>query len=260
MRTVVIAMALATLAASGARAEIVTKAVEYEQGGVTLEGKVVYDDATTAKRPGVLVVHQWMGPTDYEVGRARQLAELGYVAFVADIYGKGVRPADMKEAGETAGRFRADRALLRARAVAGLDALKAQPTVDAKRVAAIGYCFGGGTVLELARSGAGLAGVVSFHGFLDSPTPADAKAIRARVLALHGAADPFVPAEQVAAFKKEMDDAKVRYEFVAYPGAVHAFTVKSAGDDPSKGMAYDAKADAASWKKMKEFLAAIFKK
>ena len=260
MKTAMIALTLVLVLAAGARAEIVVKAVEYEQGGTPLEGKVVYDNASTAKRPGVLVVHQWMGPTDYELRRAKQLAEMGYVAFVADIYGKGVRPADQKEAGETASKFRADWPLLRARAAAGLTALKAQPLVDLQRIAAIGYCFGGGTVLELARSGAELAGAVSFHGTLDTPNPADAKNIKARLLVLHGADDPFVKADQVAAFKKEMDDAHVKYKFIAYPGAVHGFTMKEAGDDPSKGMAYNADADAKSWQAMKDFFAKIFKK
>ena len=258
MKTLAIAAAVVLLAAVNVKAEIVTRTVEYDQGGVKLEGKAVYDDSSSAKRPGVLVIHQWMGPTDYELGRAKQLAELGYVAFVADIYGKGVRPADQKQAGETAGKFRADRPLLRARAAAGLAALKAQPLVDQTRVAAIGYCFGGGTVLELARSGAVLSGVVSFHGNLDTPNPADAKNIKTRLLVLHGAADPFVTPDKVTAFKKEMDDAKVNYQFTAYPGAVHGFTMKEAGDDPSKGMAYNAQADADSWQKMKEFFAVIF--
>jgi len=259
MKTLVLAVIVVMIMVAGARAEIVTKSVEYEQGGLKFEGKVAYDNASTAKRPGVLVVHQWMGPTDYELRRAVQLAEMGYVAFVADIYGKGVRPTDQKQAGELAAKYRAERSLLRARAIAALAALKAQPLVDKGRIAAIGYCFGGGTVLELARSGAELSGVVSFHGNLDTPNPADAKAIRTRLLVLHGADDPYVTADQVAAFKKEMKDANVSYEFIAYPSAVHGFTMKESGDDPSKGMAYNAKADAESWQKMKEFFGQIFK-
>ena len=259
MKTLVLAVIVVMIMVAGARAEIVTKSVEYEQGGLKFEGKVAYDNASTAKRPGVLVVHQWMGPTDYELRRAVQLAEMGYVAFVADIYGKGVRPTDQKQAGELAAKYRAERSLLRARAIAALAALKAQPLVDKGRIAAIGYCFGGGTVLELARSGAELSGVVSFHGNLDTPNPADAKAIRTRLLVLHGADDPYVTADQVAAFKKEMKDANVSYEFIAYPSAVHGFTMKESGDDPSKVMAYNAKADAESWQKMKEFFGQIFK-
>jgi dienelactone hydrolase len=259
MRTLAFAALLTMMAVGTAHAAIVTKTVVYQQGGTDLEGKVVYDNASMARRPGVLVFHQWMGPTDYELRRAKMLAELGYVAFVADIFGKGVRPATPKEAGETAGKFRADRPLLRARAAAALAALKAEPLVDPKRVAAIGYCFGGGAALELARSGADLAGVVSFHGSLDTPNPADARSIKARLLVLHGADDPHVGPAAVAAFKKEMADAKVAYEFIAYPGAVHGFTMKEAGDDPSKGMAYNAAADANSWQKMKDFLAEIFK-
>jgi len=259
MRILALAAMMIALAAGTARAAITVKSFDYRQGGATLAGQVVYDDSSTAARPGVVIFHQWKGPTDYELGRARQLAELGYVAFVADIYGKGVRPTDPKQAGAEAGKFRSDRALLRARTAAALDALKAQPFVDKTRVAAIGYCFGGGAALELARSGAPLSGIVSFHGSLDTPNPADAKNIKEPLLILHGADDPFVTPAVVAAFKKEMDDAHVKYEFIAYPGAVHGFTMKEAGDDPSKGMAYNAKADAESWAQMKAFFAKIFK-
>ena len=166
------------------RAAIHTETVEYKQGDTTLEGFLAYDDAIPGLRPGVLVVHQWMGLTDYEKKRAEMLAQLGYVAFCADIYGKGVRPQNPREAGALAGKYKGDRHLLRARVNAGLDALRQQPLVDTKRIAAIGYCFGGTTVLELARSGADLNGVVSFHGGLDSPTPADGKNIKCKVLAL----------------------------------------------------------------------------
>jgi dienelactone hydrolase len=259
MKSIYIAIFALLFSVTAASAEIVVKTVEYQQGEVTLEGKLVYEETVSATRPGVLVVHQWMGPTEYELSRAKQLAGLGYVAFVADIYGKGVRAKNQPEAAELAGKYRAgDRSLLRARAAAGLDALKKQPQVDKSKVAAIGYCFGGGTVIELARTGAQLNGVVSFHGNLDTPNPADAKKIKSPLLVLHGADDPYVPAAQVEAFHKEMKDAQVKYEFLAFPGAVHAFTQKQAGDDPSKGAAYNAEADAKSWTKMKEFFGTIF--
>ena len=259
MRTLGFIIALLAVAATVAQAEVVVKTVEYQQGEVTLEGKAFYDNSIESKRPGVLIVHQWMGPIQYESDRAGQLARMGYAVFVADIFGKGVRPADTKQAAQEAGKYRSNRALLRARAASGLKALRALPMVDQSRIVAIGYCFGGSAVLELARSGARLNGVVSFHGTLDTPTPADAKNIQARVLVLHGADDPYAPAKQVDAFHREMRDANVAYKFVAYPGAVHAYSQKGAGDDPSKGVAYNAKADAESWQEMKAFFADIFK-
>jgi dienelactone hydrolase len=241
------------------RAEIVTKAVEYKEGGTTLEGFVAYDSNVKAARPGVLIVHQWKGLGDYEKMRARMLAEMGYVAFACDIYGKGVRPSSMQEAGAQAGKYKNDRALLRKRVQAGLETLLTQPGVDKRRVAAIGYCFGGTTVLELARSGADVAGIVSFHGGLSTPTPEDAKNIKCKVLACHGADDPNVPPAEVAGFEKEMRDAKVDWELIAYGNAVHAFTDKSAGNDNSKGVAYNEKADRRSWQAMKDFFGEIFK-
>jgi dienelactone hydrolase len=176
-----------------------------------------------------------------------------------DIYGKGVRPKNGQEAGEQAGKFKSDRALLRARINAALDVLRKNEHVDPKRIAAIGYCFGGTTVLELARSGADIAGVVSFHGGLDTPTPADAKHIKCKVLALHGADDPYVPPAQVAAFEKEMTDAGVDWQLIKYSGAVHAFTNPEAGNDNSKGAAYNERADQRSWEAMKLFFAEIFR-
>lgn len=241
-----------------AEAKVVTQTVEYEQGGVVLEGYLAYDEALSSLRPGVLIVHAWKGITDYERGRAQQLAELGYVAFCADIYGKGVRPADSQAAGEQAGKFRADRPLLRARAQAGLDTLKALPQVDPARVAAIGYCFGGGTVLELARSGAPLAGVASFHGNLDTPLPAPPGAVQCKVLVLHGADDPHVTADSVAAFAAEMRAAGADWQLVMYGGAVHSFSDPGAGDDPSKGAAYNAAADRRSWQAMLDFFDELF--
>ena len=252
---------LALLALSGvAEAKLVTKMVEYRQGDAVLEGYMAYDDSISGKRPGVLVVHEWTGLGNYIKKRVDQLARLGYVAFGADIYGKGIRPATPEAAGREAGKFRSDRKLLRARAQAGLAELRRQPLVDSGRLAAIGYCFGGTTVLELARSGADLSGVVSFHGGLDTPTPEDAKNIRAKVLALHGADDPHVPPQQVAAFQDEMRKGGVDWQMVIYGGAVHSFTNPDSGNDPSKGVAYNEKADRRSWEAMRVFFTEIFGK
>jgi dienelactone hydrolase len=241
------------------QAEIRTEVREYKQGDATLEGVVVYDDAISGKRPGVLIVHQWKGLGAYEKKRAEMLAKLGYAVFAADIYGKGIRPTDPKDAAGMAGKYKGDRALLRDRVNAGLEMLKKQPQVDASRVAALGYCFGGTTVLELARSGADLKAVVSFHGGLNTPTPEDAKNIKAKVLALHGADDPFVPPAEVTAFEDEMRKAKVDWQLVAYGNAVHSFTDWNAGNDNSKGSAYNENADKRSWEAMKVFFAEVLK-
>ena len=250
---------LALSCAITVRAAIHTETVEYKQGDTTLEGFVAYGDAIQGKRPGVLVVHQWMGLTDYEKHRAEMLAQLGYVAFCADIYGKGVRPQNPREAGAQAGKYKSDRQLLRARVNAGLDALRQQPLVDTKRIAAIGYCFGGTTVLELARSGADVAGVVSFHGGLDAPDPTDGKNIKCKVLICHGADDPFSSPQDIAALENEMRQGGVDWQLIMYGGAVHSFTQPMAGNDNSKGAAYNEKADKRSWEAMKQFFAEIFK-
>lgn len=253
-----IPLLLALAGALSVHAKIVTQAVEYKQGDTTLEGFLAYDDAIAGKRPGVLIVHQWLGLTDYEKQRAEQIAALGYVAFCADIYGKGVRPKDTKEAGVEATKYKSDRALLRLRVNAGLDELKKNALVDSGRVAAIGYCFGGTTVLELARSGAQLNGVVSFHGGLDSPAPADGKNIKCKVLVCHGADDPFEKASDLAAFEDEMRQANVDWVLIKFGGAVHSFTQPMAGNDNSKGAAYNERADRRSWAAMKMFLTGIF--
>jgi dienelactone hydrolase len=244
---------------SSAQAALQTAVVEYKQGNTTLEGYLAYDDAFTGKRPGVLVVHEWTGLGDYVKQRANQLAKLGYVAFAADIYGKGIRPDNPKDAGAEATIYRQDRPLMRELAKAGLAMLQQNPLTDPSRIAAIGYCFGGGTVLELARSGAPVAGVVSFHGNLDTPKPEDAQKIQAKVLVLHGADDPYVPQEQVTAFVKEMDAADVDWQMISYGETVHSFTNPQAGNDPTKGVAYSPKADRRSWKAMQQFFAELFK-
>ena len=257
MKRIIVLLSLAAALAS-VRGEIVTKTVEYKQGDVTLEGFVAYDNSVTSAKPGVLIVHQWKGLGAYEKMRAEMLAKMGYVAFACDIYGKGVRPTAMQDAAAQAGKFKNDRKLLRERVNAGLAELRKQSGVDGRKVAAIGYCFGGTSVLELARSGADVNGVVSFHGGLSSPMPEDAKNIKGKVLALHGADDPNVPPTEVAGFEKEMRDAKVDWQLVAYGNAVHSFTDKGAGNDNSKGAAYNEKADRRSWEAMKDLFGELF--
>ena len=240
-----------------ARAGLVEKAVEYESAGETCEGWHAFDDTVKGKRPAVLICHQWTGLTDYEKMRARMLVEMGYNVFALDIYGKGIRPKP-PESGKIAGKFKGDRVLYRKRLNDGLAILKGLPQTDAEKVVAIGYCFGGTGVLELARSGAKVKGVVSFHGGLGTPTPEDAQDIACEVVALHGAADPFVPADEVAGFHREMLAGNVPYTFTAYPDAVHAFTQKFAGDDPSKGAAYNEQADKQSWQAMTTLFKRLF--
>jgi dienelactone hydrolase len=251
------APALALLAGT-AHAKLHSETVEYKDGDVVLEGYLAYDDAGPAKKPGILVVHDWMGVTAETKRRADMLAGLGYVAFAADIYGKGVRPADMKAAAGESGKWKGQRPAMRTRARAGLDLLAANKHVDPAHLVALGYCFGGTVALETARSGAPLVGTVVFHGGLDTPTPADAKAIKGKVLALQGGDDPFVPPAQVQAFEKEMRDGGVDWELVSYGGAVHAFTILNAGMDNSKGAAYNEKADRRSWDAMKLFFGELF--
>ncbi len=249
------------MALSGAaHAAIKSEKVEYTCGETVLEGYLAWDDAVKGPRPGVMVVHEWWGLNDYPKKRAEQLAALGYIAFAADMYGNGVVATTPEKARELATALRQDRKLMRNRARAGLEALRKHPLCDPARVAAMGYCFGGGVVLELARDGADVKGVVSFHGNLDTPNPADAKNIKGKVLVLTGADDPGVPMKQVEAFMEEMRAANVDYHVVLYGGAVHAFTNPAAGNDPKRGAAYNESADKRSWEAMKQFFAEIFAK
>ena len=244
---------------SFASAEVKTKFVEYKDGDTVLEGFVAWDSAAAGKSmPGVLVVHQWMGLTDYEKGRCKQLAELGYVAFALDIYGKGVRPANPQDAGKQAGVYKQDRELYRRRLNLGLVQLRGQESVAKDRIAAIGYCFGGTGTIELARSGADIKGIVSFHGGLDSPSPSDGKKIKAKLLICHGADDPFVPAADIAAFQAEVNAAKIDWQMISYSGAVHSFTQPMAGNDNSRGAAYNETADKRSWVAMQVFFNELF--
>jgi dienelactone hydrolase len=239
-------------------AGIKTEKVIYKHGSEELEGFLAYDDSLPKGQPGIVIVHDWMGPSEYTEMRAKQMAELGYVAFAADIYGKNLRPKSVDEASKAAGDFRnGDRKLLRARAKAAFDYLAKVQQVDKKKISAAGYCFGGTTVLEMARSGLPLNGVISFHGGLSTPNPKDALKIKAKLLVLHGAIDPYVPAEEVSGFMKEMNDAKTDYQFISYSGAVHAFSQKGAGTDPKTGAAYNEIADKRSFVAMREFLKEI---
>jgi dienelactone hydrolase len=260
--TAVLSAASALLAvlllAAPARAEVVAKDVDYSHGDVALRGCIAYDAAVSAKRPGVLIVHAWRGLGDFAREKAKELAKLGYVAFALDMYGKGVYAKDDREAAGLAGRFYQDRALMRARARAGLEALKRDVRVDATRLGAIGFCFGGTVVLELARDGEDLDGVVSFHGgltFPDAPRPAG---VKARVLVCHGADDPMVPPEDVLSFWKAMREARARYEILVLSGAVHAFTDPEAGSDPARGVAYHEEAARMSWHAMDGLFREVF--
>ncbi len=250
-------MLTALVVAPSARAGIRTNDVAYKDGDVDLQGALVFDDSLGGKRPGVLVFHEWKGPTAYEFGRAEQLAGLGYVAFVADVYGKDVRPKNADEARVQATKYRSDRTRMRERANAALNALREQAQVDPNRIGAIGFCFGGTTALELARSGADVLGVVSFHGGLDSPDPTDTKRIKARILVLHGADDATMTPEVVASFLDGMKKSAADWQFVEYGGARHGFSNPANGNVPDSPVAYNERADRRAWAAMKEFLADV---
>lgn len=246
------------LTASGLFAAVKTEQISYKHGNVVLHGFLAYDDAVTERRPGVIVVHEWWGLNDHARESAKALAELGYVGFAIDMYGGGKNAGDQKEAAALSGIYKNDRALMRGRANAGLRTLKQNPRVDGSKIAAIGYCFGGTVVLEMARAGLDVDGVVSFHGGLGTPEPSDAKNIKGRVLALCGADDPYVSDEENANFEEEMRKAKVDWQRNIYGGAVHGFTNPANGTNNSKGAAYNEKAAERSWEAMKLFLGDLF--
>lgn len=255
-------LAWAALAAAPLSAKIVTKPVAYTHAGVQLEGWLAYDDArvATGPLPGVLVLPEWWGLTDYPKSRAEQLARLGYVAFAADMYGAGVTTGDPQKAGELASQFYGQ-PLMAERARAGLDQLLATGLVAPGRVAAIGYCFGGATAQALAYSGAPLAGIVSFHGSLIPATPEAAARNRARFLVCHGAVDPFIKPEEISAFLRSLDEGKFDYQFISYAGAVHAFSNPQADEIARTAgipVAYHPAADRRSWVHMQAFFAELF--
>lgn len=247
--------------ASSPATNIKGETVTYKSGETQLVGYLAYDAATTTPRPGVLVVHEWWGQNEYVKSRARQLAELGYVALAVDMYGDGKTVAEPSAAKELSSAVFADLDQAEARFNAAKEVLSAHSAVQAENISAVGYCFGGGIILNMARRGADLDGVASFHGSLGAPNKAQPGMIKAKVLVLTGEADPMVPAEQVEEFRREMADAAVPTQILSYPGALHAFTNPQATELGKKyelPIAYDANADAQSWQELRKFLAELY--
>jgi dienelactone hydrolase len=248
-----IAFLLLVSFAAAAHGAVRLEPVEYKQGDTVLKGQIAYDDAAKDKLPAVIVVHEWWGLNDYAKTRARMLAEAGYVAFAVDMFGDGKTTEHPEEAGEWAGAVRQNRQLGTDRFMAAYNLVKAHPRVDPAHISAIGYCFGGGVVLGMAFSGAGLEAVVSFHGVL--PTEPATGKVSARILVCHGAADALITPEQVATFQKNATDAGADWEFIAFAGAKHSFTNPRADSHGMPALSYNEKADKRSWSAMLDFLA-----
>jgi dienelactone hydrolase len=262
MKNILAAIALFLATTSLSHAAVQGREVTYSASGTTLKGYVAYDDAIKGKRPGILVVHEWWGHNEYARKRARMLAEQGYTALALDMYGDGKQAHHPDDAGKFASEVSKNAALSKARFDAAFDLLKKEKTVDAANIGAIGYCFGGTVVLNMARIGEPLKVVVSFHGGLGTEHPAESGKVQARIASFTGEDDPMIPAAQVAAFRQEMDKAGVTYKVVTYPGAQHAFTNPDAdkyGKEFKLPLAYNAAADKASWDAGLAFLADAFK-
>ncbi len=235
--------------------------VTYRAGDTNLRGYVAWDANRRGPRPGVIVVHEWWGHTDYVRKRARMLAEEGYTAFALDMYGDGKQANHPADAQKLMMETIRDAEVAKGRFMTAYELLKQHELVEPENIAAIGYCFGGAVVLQMARAGTDLAGVASFHGNLATDSPARPGAVTAKILVLHGADDPLVPQEQVEAFKKEMDAAGVDYTFIAYPGATHAFTNPAATENGKKfnlPLAYNPEVDRQSWAELRQFLRGLF--
>ena len=261
MRLTILALVLSGMAVS--KAAVIGKTVEYSADSVTLKGYIAYDDKVTDKRPGILVVHEWWGLNDYARKRADMLASLGYVALAVGMYGNGKTVNHPDDAGKFSSEVMKNMPAMKARFMAALDLLRKNEHVDPSRIGAIGYCFGGGVVLNMARAGVDLDGVVSFHGNLTTQSPAEKGNVKARLLVCNGAADKFTPAETIKNFKAEMKGADVNLKFINYPGAMHSFTNPAATELGKKfnlPLAYNEKADKESWAAMKEFFRKVFKK
>ena len=235
--------------------------VQYSTRGVVMKGYFAYDKNIKGRRPGVLVVHEWWGLNDYARKRARMLAELGYAALAVDMYGEGKQAEHPDDAGKFSSELMKNFGTAKDRFIAAMEFLKAQPVVDSEKIAAIGYCFGGGIVLNMARQGIALKGVASFHGSLTAVALAERGSVKAKILVLHGADDKFITGEQIEAFKNEMKNAGVDFRFIAYPGALHSFTNPDADEYGKKfniPVAYNAEADKMAWEELNRFLRQIF--
>jgi dienelactone hydrolase len=235
-----------------------TQSIEYKDGDVTLRGFLAFDDQTSAKRPGILVMPEAFGLGAHAKERAERLAALGYVALAGDPYGNGLETTDLQEAIKHASALREDPAKFRQRARVALDKLASLPQVDASRLAAIGFCMGGTFSLELARDGAPLRGIVSFHGGLETQRPAEAGQVKAKILVCHGADDPFVPMTQVTALTEELTKAKADWQIISYGGTVHSFTNPEADSVGVAGLGYNKLTDERSWKAMVSFFEEVF--
>lgn len=239
-------------------AEVKTENIEYKENGVTLKGFLAWDDSLKGKRPGVLVVHEWWGLNDYTRSRAKELASLGYVAFALDMYGAGENTEHPDKASGMMEHLQKNEPLLLSRAKAGLAVLKNNALVDSSSIAGIGYCFGGYVILKMIYSGEDLKAGVTFHGSL--PVPEDTSKIKSRILILHGEKDSFIPDKNINGVKEAFNKAKVNYEFISYPDAVHGFTVPGAEKRGIKGIAYNENADKQSWAKMQQLFKEVFSK
>lgn len=262
MKQLIIAASLFIASTVSAWAEVQGTEVSYQAGDTTLKGYLAVDTAKTGKRPGILVVHEWWGHNDYARKRARMLAELGYTALAVDMYGDGKQATHPDDAGKFAGEVSKNMPLAEARFKAAMELLQSQPSVAGGDIAAIGYCFGGGVVLEMARRGLDLDGVASFHGSLGTQSPAQKGQLQARVLVMNGEADPFVKPEAIEAFKQEMQNAGVDYQFINYPGAKHSFTnpgANTVGQKFNLPLEYNAEADRKSWTELQQFLNKVFR-
>lgn len=254
-------LALAGCAGLGSGPSIKEEPVTYRDGDTTMKGYLVYDEARQGRRPGVVVVHEWWGITKHVRDEARNLAGQGYTAFVADMYGDGKTADNPKDAGALSGAVRKNPRAQQSRFNAARSALASHPSVDPRRIGAVGFCFGGSVVLDMARAGSDLAGVAAFHAGLTTSTPATPGAMRSRVLVLNGAADPFIKPDSVEAFKKEMEAAKADYRYIDYPGAVHAFTNPEAtakGKQFNLPLAYHPEADRQSKSEAARFFREVF--
>jgi len=260
MKTILISFLLAFSAAN--HAALVEQVLAYKEGDTSLKGFIAYDDAVKGKRPGILVVHEWWGHNEYARERARKLARLGYVALAVDMYGDGKIASHPDDAKKFYNEIMQNMPLGKARFLAAMNTLQSHSATDREKTAAIGYCFGGAVVLQMAREGVDLDGVVSFHGSLGTPAPAQPGRVKAKMLVAHGGADPFVPGEQILGFIDEMNNAGVDYQFEIYSGAKHAFTNPGAnkiGEKFGLPLEYNLRADSASWAEMQRFFDRIFK-